>query len=318
MIDFISQIPGPVFLLYFALFSGAVIFLTWLLIRSAGRYSEPDSRELDMYDLAILRGREPAVIETAIFHLWHKGLIDIKTEGKQHKSTIKQKKTGATIDDPVQRAIYTSAKNNLRYSELTDESWKKKIQSILKTKYENLQERGLIPGESDKKRNVIIIVLSIILVYGIGFLKMGLGISRDKPVVFLVILLIVLFFVFRRLFFKKSTNRNTIQGRKFFKKMQKKLDWVKSEKVNMYKANSLSTDWLLGIALFGLIDMNTPLATSEIGYYAASNAAMYGGCSGDSYRSGGCSDGGGGCSDGGGGGGGCGGGGCGGCGGCGG
>lgn len=312
MIDFITQISGPMFLLYFALFSGAIIFLTWYLVRVAGGYSEPDARELDMYDLALLRGREPAVLETAIFQLWNKGLIDIKTKGKKHESTIKQKKKGETVDNPIEHAIYTSAKNSLLYSELKEKSWKEKIQKILKSKYENLQERGLIPTESDRKRNTIIIAISMLLVYGIGFLKLGLGISRDKPVILLLVLLIVLLLVFRKLFLKKSGNRNTFHGRKFFKKMQKKFDWVKSEKVDAYNENDLSYDWLLGVALFGVIEMNTPLAATEIGYSAASNAAMYGGCSGDSYHSGGCSDGGGGgC-----GGGGCGGG-CGGCGGCG-
>lgn len=72
MLELFIQIPGPVFLIYFILFSIICIFMGWLLILELddSAYRSLPSASLTPFEIAALRDGRRGIIYTALFSLW--------------------------------------------------------------------------------------------------------------------------------------------------------------------------------------------------------------------------------------------------------
>jgi uncharacterized protein (TIGR04222 family) len=324
MIEEFVQIPGPTFLLLFAGLALATIAICWLWANADGstKYPLPELTRLDSIAIAALRGGRALVIQTAVFRLWDRKLIDISGEGSNAEITIQgqsqQKPSGA-----VESEIYQFVQSPKKPGDIfRDAELRERIKEHLEPIQKELEQLHLARAKSDRMRVWMITALAYFILLSVGGNKLLLGIARGRPVIFLVLLLIAsAIAVFIIL---KPTAIPTSLGRRYLKEMEQHFGWVKesverythdsSGQVQVEKSVPEGIDPSLAVAIFGVgalagYSIYQPyrdvFSPEKQGGSTWLGGIWYGGCGG---WGGGC--GGGGC-----GGGGCGGGGCGGCGG---
>jgi uncharacterized protein (TIGR04222 family) len=181
---------------------------------------------------------------------------------------------------------------------------------IAETTQSKLESRGLFetPESFGPARWWPIILIGFLGLLGV--VKLVVGISRHKPIIFLAIWLVALVIV--ALFFAKKPLR-TLRGDRLLNDLKSEHENLKERKFALADSG-VNADLLILAGLFGIAAVDHPevqTLKSALKPVAPSDgglAGLSGGCSGGCAGGGGC--GGGGC-----GGGGCGGGGCGGCGG---
>jgi uncharacterized protein (TIGR04222 family) len=163
-----------------------------------------------------------------------------------------------------------------------------------------LEAGGLLPDESTKSHRRRIILLASMALAGVGVIKIAIGLSRDRPILFLSILTIVAVIVLALA--AAPFSRLTARGRQALDDIQAIYGGLKDRASDIHRG-SATTEMLMLVAVFGA--MALPPAEYAFAQTIFPQAASWFGGGGGSCGGGGC------------GGGGCGGGGCGGCGGCG-
>lgn len=308
LLGLLAQVPGPTFLLFFAGFSIACIAIGWWLVNADGFTNSPlpQPAHFDPLTAAVLRGGWKAVIETTLFDLWKKKLIDIKsgvgldfylgTNIEKHtfevQSAQKNNKTLTPIEKEIHQFLQTSKKTDELFHDI---DLKIKIDGYLAPVYSELKQLGLIRTEEDCSRAMWITTIIAITMAIVGGAKLYLGITRGRPVIFLILLLgAAIFALFTAL---KPTATLTRRGRNYLSSLEEHFDSAKA-------FDPTSALAILGI---GALSAYTPYAPFYDAFAGATGKKKEEQKNGSSSYSGGC---GGGSSDGGGGG-------CGGCGGCG-
>jgi len=291
MLDMLIQIPGPTFLVYFILFSILCIVIGKRWINAAddsNQYYMPDVTSLNSYEIAALRDGRKGLIQTALFELWNRKLIT--SRGKEAQAKVKSV-VNQQPKDEIEQAIYDFAHRTRKPADFfSDTSLRSRLDKYLKPINWRLEQLHLKPTEHQLKQAILRrrIIWSIIL--GIGGTKLFFGLHYDRPVAFLIILLIIISII---TFIVLAPNkRQTRLGRRYYDKLLKHFEWMKSEE----KSN---IDPAFLISIFGIS------ALTDFGVFASFEQAFAKTAS-SGTASGGC---GGGCGGGGGGGG------CGGCGG---
>lgn len=320
MIEELVKIPGPTFLLYFILYSGAVILLSrWFVIRDiTSKYDMPEPTTLTPLDISILKNGVPGAILATIYSLSQKKLI--KVSKNQHGVFIKKSNSKTISSEPLEQLFLNYVGKSTRYSSFFRKTSKKTVAKRIAPNIEKLKKLRLIPDKEVKQYRWLVFILAIMLIRTVGITKTKLGITNGKPVVFLILLqiaaLVALYFTIKPL-----SHRVTYLGRQLLKKMKIRFEWVLNESDQNMNPNT--DDILFAVAIWGVAPlMSTYLAgglqaaslidkatlikpTSSFNTHGCSGCSSGCGGGGTSYGcSGGC--GGGGC-----------GGGCGGCGGCG-
>lgn len=299
---------GPQFLLFYGTLFFAALILAIVFRKTLTYEHEPSAEHpLSAGEAAFLIGGTQRAIEATVAGLIESGAVTVQKVEKKvlgvFSTTERRLVAGEgkpIIEGPLEQAIYTVASQPDGAS-ATDIG--KAAGTALPELRESLTRQGLV-GESawQTPSHYIpgLIMASIALV---GAIKIVVGLSRDKPVVFLVlatiatILAAVVFMVRKRV---------TTAGKAVVEQMKAR----HASLASMSKEPAVAmtpTDVALAVALFGA-------TTLAIGPYAAlaGDLEAFRKASSASTVAGGC---GGGCGGGGCGGGGCGGGGCGGCGG---
>ena len=292
---------GPTFLaFYFVLLLPAVALafgVRWLL-RMPGGYPMGAALELNPYETAYLAGGEQTVFNSVVARLVRSEAL---TTGVNNNLMVglQELREGATdIDSVVYKAVLRNPGPGLRDAREAASPIFEQLKERL------LQLELLVEGSTEVfVRFVPFIMVAIVPLFGI--LKITVGMSRNRPVLFLAIMCLVSA-VISRVFLIAPVRRS------------RRGDWALSllkqrnaaiEQHARHRSASLSgDDLLLAVGLFGLgvvAGSTMRYLQSTLDFHRKSNGwTSYGGCGT------GCGGGGGGC-----GGGGCGGGGCGGCGG---
>jgi len=293
----ISQIPNPINFtgsefLTFYIFLGVmgIALAAWLrfslCLVSANTKQQPD---LNTYEIAFLAGGNHRMIMAAITSLVKQGYVEVLKEGKLVV-------TGKIdpIADPVEKAV---AQDILA----TDGAIEQVFQNSTGMKdsiRSRLEQLGLFLSDAQAFKAQIYPSMIVVILLGIGFCKMAVGISRDKPVGLLLICIFGLLVLGARFFVKPQRSR---YGEIIFNDLTNRLQPLKT-------ANSSDSELVLAVALFGATVLMADMALADLYQMLTPTAAASSGSDGSSDGgSDGSSDG----SDGGSGGG------CGGCGGCG-
>jgi uncharacterized protein (TIGR04222 family) len=293
----ISQIPnpmnftGPEFLtFYISLVVMGIALAAWLrfslCLVSANTKQQPD---LNTYEIAFLAGGNHRMIMAAITSLVKQGYVEVLKEGKLVV-------TGKIdpIADPVEKAV---AQDILA----TDGAIEQVFQNSTGMKdsiRSRLEQLGLFLSDAQAFKAQIYPSMIVVILLGIGFCKMAVGISRDKPVGLLLICIFGLLVLGARFFVKPQRSR---YGEIIFNDLTNRLQPLKT-------ANSSDSELVLAVALFGATVLMADMALADLYQMLTPTAAASSGSDGSSDGGSGGSDG---SSDGGSGGG------CGGCGGCG-
>lgn len=309
MIEMLIQIPGPIFLLYFMLLAAVCIVLAWLLGNAddSDQYCFPELTCLDPFAISALRGGVSSVILTAIFSLWSRSLVDIEKSisfWKGEETYIRSKSSQEMELSPIEKKVYRFLKSPRKpHDLLKDSRLKQRINIYMEPVNRQLEDLCLARTARDRFRIWMALIIAAGIIIMVGGTKLYFGITRNRPVVFLIILLIgSLVILFRIL---NPTAISTRIGRRYLKALEKHFDWVKES----LQSNKIpeGVDPAFSVAVFGIgslagVSLYNPF--SEI--FPARKPTWWcpGACGGGGCGGGGC--GGGGC-----------GGGCGGCGGCG-
>ncbi len=298
MIEMLIRIPGPTFLGYFICLSFVCILLGRLWVNADGstQYPLPELTRFDPLSVAALRGSWASVIRTAIFSLWNRKLVEIKiTKHWWKRDEIKiirmpkRKEVLSPIEEEIYRLLLTPSEPS---DLLQDTGFRERIQGHLEPINRQLKELHLVRSASDRFRAWIATLVMARVIGAVGGTKLYLGITRGRPVLFLIILLIVSLIVLFGVL--KPQAIFTKLGRHYLKELQEHFGWVK-ESLEAGSAPE-GIDPTLAIAIFGvgiLAGASRYSPFSEA--FSSSKYGWGGGCGGGGCGGGGCGGGCGGC-----------------------
>ncbi|WP_417908665.1 TIGR04222 domain-containing membrane protein [Candidatus Electronema sp. PJ] len=196
MINFLVRIPGPVFLLYFLIFSIVCIILARLVLKQlegADKLTLPPVSHFKPSAYAYLRGGLPEVIRTAMFSLWQKRVVVLSGNGSD--AVVQCSNFSEPLPDPVEATVYAFLKAKPQGltppALLNDTSLLNKIEQKLRSTQDELRRLHLLRTKEEHLRAWAITWMTITVIGGVGGTKLYLGLTRARPVVFLVIFLVV-------------------------------------------------------------------------------------------------------------------------------
>jgi uncharacterized protein (TIGR04222 family) len=293
------NLSGPDFLVFYIFFSAVVLGAAWYSRRQAESGPTPRMDISDPYLIACLRSGETEALRLAVLALIDRGLLIANNTWIERAAHATPKDTHYAIEAAVLRGVVTRTS----VESILSDVWLKRE---CRPYRERLEAEGLLPNESTKSQRRRRFLLASMALAGVGLIKIAIGLSRDRPVVFLFILMIAAVVVLAA----TSFSRLTARGRQVIDEIGAIYGGLKDRASDIHRGSDTS-EMLMLEAVFG----DTAPAPTEYAFawtMFPQDASSSGG--GDSSSGGGGGDsssGGGGC-----GGGGCGGGGCGGCGGC--
>lgn len=281
---------GPEFLSFYFLLSIIVIFFASLLrnyLRLPDSNPSEQSVSLDAYETAYLAEGKNRVVDTAIASLVQKGYVAV--EGARRTLTLNGSAQG--IPDQIERVVARAIEIDGRIDRVRDAiSVNYQINGIR----DQLRQLGLIVSQEQSLKAQAYPAILFGALLGLGIAKIVVGISRQKPVGFLVMMCFIVAVV--GLSFWGGSIHRSRYGDRILNDLRKR---TRSQQSTLY--DNLDSQFSLAFALFGTV----VLASGSLAELKQVLAPVM------------TDGGGGGGSDSGGDGGGCGGGGCGGCGGCG-
>lgn len=306
IIEFLRNIQGKDFLVYYAILTVIVIITVKLILVNMEKKEDNENVRVETNPLTIMllgnhSNIEYKIVEQQIFKLWKKGYIDIEQE--KYGPTFRQ-----VVNSDIKRfsefdiAIWNKiAEPQTIRSIRDDETVKLEIKKIIEEGNAKIDKEILYKNPKFYRLQRIIRESVFVLLISIGFTKFMLGLTYQKPVLFLIILLVLAVILYYGINYISELKKST----------QKELKKIEEKYYNHQKNENISEDdYTMMLCLFGTSSLS---AHPETVVFGAAIAASYATSSASSTGCSGCSGGGASC-----GGGGCGGGGCGGgCGGCG-
>lgn len=294
LLDLLQPIPGPVFLVIFIILIILCFGIGKIIIGfdNTLKYPLPELTYFDPISIAYLRGGRNAVIRTAIFSLWSRNLIEIKTTPPPEKGYLIQSvPSRKMLLYPIEHEVYKYTATPKKYTEIVNDP--RLIIPLIDPLNEinvELERFHLKPSLSNFRKSVIITTPLILFLLIIGGAKLYLGITRDKPVTCLVWLLIVaLIGLPIGLLIPK---RITKLGSLYLRSLEKNFKWMK-ESIKQWKIPS-GIDPSYCVAIYGIESLrgesflNTfrdaltiPKPVSSGGScFSCSSCASCGGCGG--------------------------------------
>ena len=237
----ILHMSGPAFLLlYCVLFAGALILGRG--IRDSLRHSHQAHRLRDPchpHELAYLSQGRGLAIATALVRLAGRGYLELAPSGTEIHLKAKLDRNAHALE----KAIYHAFEINPVFSTL-DLS-----KDIFSESVKELQDRGFLSDpESPENRHVQwwgSLPLGLLILLGLA--KLWVGISNDRPVIFLLVLLAISLFVF---VCKLSEIERTPLGKDFIE-YQTRRNAALRPTGSPHSQPLSEADLLLSVALFG-------------------------------------------------------------------
>jgi uncharacterized protein (TIGR04222 family) len=290
--------PGSQFLNFYLFVLTVAVFLAYCVrwyLRKPGENDSGKSIHLDIYETAYLAEGTKYILEVAIAHLVQKDYL--KPVGVTRELELTNPLPNES--HPLEKAVIEAVKEDRKID---------RIRSSVYVDPEPFREKLTALGMLIDPNKIWIIQLSsafiMFMVLLLGAAKILIGISREKPVGFLIVLCLITLII-GGLFLSIKPSRSRF-GDIF-------LSHLHSQNSGLEKGQNTDVQLGLAIALFGTSILNYSSFSSFTDLRKVLGVATIGSNSGGSCGGGNCGggdSGGGGC-----GGGGCGGGGCGGCGG---
>ena len=178
---------GPEFLAFYILFFPICFVIAFgvrwkLRVPAAG--DSPRAIELDGYAAAYLNGGKVLTVNTAIANLVTQKALFVDT--KNRRFYISQK-TKPSSNSELENVIYSAAgSTNNTIGDLRSAA--KPIVSLIA---EDLKKRGLVVPDAAAQKAISIPLTITFAAIAVGGIKILVGISRDKPVGFLVVLCVL-------------------------------------------------------------------------------------------------------------------------------
>jgi uncharacterized protein (TIGR04222 family) len=288
MIDMLIQIPGPIFLLYFGLFSiiGIVFGRFWIRADGSSHYLLPEPTALNPYEMAALQDGPKRVIQTALFNLWHRQLL--VTSGKGNHAEVKSLDSSKQRPNGrIEEIIYQFAQITRKPPDFFNNSGLRlSLNPPLKRINQTLEQLHLKRTEAQMTQARWKMWLILFTILGIGLIKLHFGLYYEHPVFWLILFLIIVPMV---AFFILKPHPNTRLGHHYQNKLAEHLEGIQAHS---------DFDLTFSVALFGLSGLAGIAAFEAFGdtfEETISPSGVPGGAGADSGGDGGGSSSGGGC-----------------------
>ncbi|HEX2120410.1 MAG TPA: TIGR04222 domain-containing membrane protein [Thermoanaerobaculia bacterium] len=175
---------GPEFLFFYIVLSAIALIVMWLLMKLVDggenpALQSPQSLVSDPYLIAHLRGGADETLRVAAMSLIDRGLLTVESDGTlKIAPNVKPEHARRAVERAI-LALYTTAGPATSMSSL-------------KYATEDLQERlqslGLMPDGAARARRWLLFLMMFGLLEGVAAIKITIGISRGRPVGFLLVL----------------------------------------------------------------------------------------------------------------------------------
>ncbi|MFH0988640.1 MAG: TIGR04222 domain-containing membrane protein [bacterium] len=244
------DLPGPEFLKLFCLFSLACFLFAWMLRYVLRQTTQsPTGRiKYNPFELAYLSQGEEGVINIAITLLTRHNIIAFNEKNNSFRivGELPLKVHG------ILRKLYDGLRT-VRESLLG--SIHASLELEVKTIHSRLVHHGLILSTTRQNTIRYAPIALLICVLAVGVIKIIIGISRDRPVGFLIILMVVIAFVFTS-FFKKPSMRSSL-GDKILEEQKQKNTRLGT--IASARSQTLAdSDLALSLGLFGFEAISFP------------------------------------------------------------
>jgi uncharacterized protein (TIGR04222 family) len=313
------DLPGPEFLLFYFLFSLAVIVAIILLRRRAESGGSPRIDLGDPYLIAYLRDGADEALRVAAVSLIDRGML-------VRSAHLIRRADHVTVDMAQRRIERAVLEKFSLTGDVASVVKDKNLKLALQSYQDALECAGLLPDGATRAARLKRLLLGLAAMVIVGVTKIQIGLSLERPVGFLAVMMIVAILIASAISFPRLTAR----GKATLEDITNLYSGLRTQ-INSLTPGGASAEMAMFAAVFGIAALaETPFAYAEDLFHrrfseasASSSGSSSGGgsssCGSPAVGSSSCGSSGGGSSscgssDGGGG---CGGGGGGGCGGCG-
>lgn len=300
MVELIEMIPGPYFLIIYALFSVAIIFFAKFYLAKDGTHNLeiPEPTSISPFELALLTKGIKGSIIISMFNLWKTQKLEI--ENRNNKVTIKRISADTDGTNKLERSILKSCSVRTPYKNMFTYKSINVVKKIVQDNVTKLESLKLLANSELKKRYLLVTVLSTCLLLLLGGTKYYLGSINNKPTSFLFIFICLSIFGLFKIVGPFRVKHTTL-GKKFIASSNTRFEWLKKSNQNdlMNDNNLLYGIALFGISAFTITSMSSVLELpvlleKELGPKPYSDSSFGGsgcggsGCSGGSGCGGGC------------------------------
>jgi uncharacterized protein (TIGR04222 family) len=287
------EFRGPEFLFFYAVLTVIVMIVSVTLRKmfdgeASAALQSPSTLVSDPYLIAHLRGSHEETLRVALMSLVDRGLIVDRDGMLTTRDNVKPEHGRRELEREVLRA-YTGG---------ADVKTLLKLKKATREYDEQLQRLGLIPDAAVRGRRTLLYVVMMGLLGGMAATKIFIGLTRGRPVGFLVILGVVSLLMLHGLIWRWRT----VHGDRFLASVQGLFRGLR-DRADSIKRGGGTADLALLAAAFGVMAVPTTAFPYRNLLYPAPVESSSSSSDTSSCGSSSC-----------GGGGGCGGGGCGGCG----
>jgi len=174
------NLPGPQFLLFYSLFSLAVVMALAVLRRRQEPVSQAGMRLTDPYAMALLRGGGPHAMQTAAVALIDRGLL--KAEGGKLTAAEGARPPSAELE----RALMAHFNEPREASSIFTDAG---VKAACEHYERQLAQLGLLPGPEQKAARNRLLLAGLAALWGVAFIKIVVAFSRGRfNVIFLILL----------------------------------------------------------------------------------------------------------------------------------
>lgn len=245
------ELRGPDFLLFYWATAVAAWLLLWglLVVYEAG--TMPHLRGMDPYLIAYLRGGAKESVRLAMFSLVDRGLLTADVpSGAKGPATLKAEVDRAETRDPVEGVILKRCRGGADAGEVLQD------QAVLRAcdKYADaLRRLGLYPNGEQKAWRRIVLAVGGGLLLLLAVAKVMIGLSRGRPVAFLVISAIIVVLVTAGITVGRA---RTALGTRFLRDLRTLFVGLK-QRASSLRPGGATDEAMLLAAVFGVTTLPT-------------------------------------------------------------
>lgn len=243
------ELPGPQFLLFYLLLSLFILVVVWLLRRNAESGPAPQLNLADPYLVAYLRAGEAETMRLAVVSLIERDML--ATKGAQ----LLRKSPGPRVNaNPLEQAVLSKFNQPGEAASIYKDA---NLKAVCQQYRQQLEQAGLLPDNSVKAARWLRMSVAVLFLAGVGAVKVMIGLSRERPVAFLVILMILMLIALIAVSFPRLTER----GKEFLEDARTLYGGLRDQAAVM-QPGAATPEVLMLAAVFGV----GALSTSAFGY----------------------------------------------------
>src|SRR5262249_11964835 len=178
------ELRGPEFLLFYFCFSLVVIVAIVYLRRRAESGDAPRIDLGDPYLIAYLRGGENEALRVAVISLVDRGLLEMDDQLIRRADHVTDEMASHPIEYEVLKKFGAPDEAASVFKDAS-------LKSAFQPYHEKLENARLMPDATVRRDRKMRLLLALMALGVVGVIKIQIGLSREKPVGFLIVMMIV-------------------------------------------------------------------------------------------------------------------------------